>query len=374
MFTILHCADLHLEASFASDGVPPAVGNWRRADLHATVGRIMALAREHRVDAVTIAGDLYEHEYALPDTVELLREQLGALAPTPVFIAPGEHDPYGDDSLYALCSWPANVTIMPPGRPTCLELEPGLSLWGAGYAPGADPDILDGFKVDRKGAHLLLLHASLDPVPAGEGPYHVDARSLRAAGIDLALLGHKHRGEADRSTANYVYPGSPEPLCEQEADGDHLAVLVQVDDGTCTTRALPVSQWRFRSVQVDLSGSSTIEEAAALIRVALREAGVVDERSFCRLALVGVRRFDLDLEALAALVETPAYVRFDVKQSIPFSVEQLAYEATLRGQLVRRVRERLAGTPSGEHARYLSALSLGLRALEGKQVRPNESG
>jgi len=374
MFTILHCADLHLEASFASDGVPPAVGNWRRADLQAALGRIMALAREHRVDAVTIAGDLYEHDCALPDTVELLREQLGGLAPVQVFIAPGEHDPYSEDSLYALSSWPANVTVMPPGRPDCYELAPGLYLWGAGYAPGADPDILAGFKVDRKGTHLLLLHASPDSATSGEGPYRIDVRNLRAAGIDLALLGHLHRGETDPSGARYVYPGSPEPLSEKEADGEHLVVLAQVDGNACITRALPVSQWRFRALQIDLSGSSSLEEAAALIRVALREAGAVDERSFCRVTLVGTRRFDLDLEALAALVESPAYVRFDARQSISYSVEQLAYEATLRGQFVRRFRDRLASTPSNEHARLLSALGLGLRALEGKQVRLNESG
>lgn len=374
MFTILHCADLHLEASFASDGLPPAVGNWRRTDLQAALGRILALAREHKVDAVTIAGDLYVHEYALPDTAELLREQFASLAPVRVFIAPGECDPYVEDSLYAVGAWPANVTIMPPGRPTCCELAPGLYLWGAGYVPGADCDILGGLKVDRKGTHLLLLHAGMDSPPSGEGPFQVDARGLRAAGFDLALLGHMHRGVVDGGGARHVYPGSPEPLCEEDADGDHLAVLVSVDDGTCTTRALPVSQWRFRALQVDLSGSSALEEAAALIRVTLREAGAVDERSFCRVALVGALRFELDLEALAAQVETAAYVRYVAKQSMAYSVEQLAYEATLRGQLVRRLRERLAGTPPNEHAKLLTALNLGLRALEGKQVRPNESG
>jgi len=106
MFSILHCADLHLEASFASDRLPPAAGNWRRADLQAALGRILALAHEHQVDAVTIAGDLYDQEYALPDTAEFLREQLAALAPVRAFIAPGECDPCGDDSLYALTRWP----------------------------------------------------------------------------------------------------------------------------------------------------------------------------------------------------------------------------------------------------------------------------
>src|SRR6266487_3296632 len=105
MFRIIHLSDLHLDTSFAISGLPAAAGAWRRADLRATLGRILALARERRVDAVTIAGDLYEQEYALPDTADFLVQQLAKLAPIRVFIAPGKSDPHTNDSLYALTRW-----------------------------------------------------------------------------------------------------------------------------------------------------------------------------------------------------------------------------------------------------------------------------
>lgn len=375
MFTLLHCADLHLEASFAPDHLAPSVGNWRRGDLQAVLGRLLALAREQQADAVTIGGDLYEQEYALPDTADLLREQFAALAPTRVFIAPGEYDPHTDDSLYALTSWPPNVTIMAPGPLACHALAPDLFLWGAGYAPGADPDILAGFHVDREGTHLLLLHAGRPPVAAADGPFQIDAAALPAAGFQLALLGHLHSGEGHAEGGCFVYPGSPEPLREAEAGGDHLALLVQVEGSTCSTRALPVSQWRYPDLRVDLSGSSALEEAAALVRQALREAGAVDQHSACRVTLTGARRFDLDLQALRALIETSASVQYQVRQSMARSVEQMAYEATLRGQFVRRISARLDAAPSeAERELLLTALNLGLRALDGRQVRSDESG
>ncbi len=376
MFTILHCADLHLEASFASGHLPPAVGIWRRAALQATLGRILHLAREHQAAAVTIAGDLFEHEYALPDTAEFLREQFAALAPTRVLIAPGERDPYGDDSLYALTAWPENVAVFAPGRLTCHELAPGLCLWGAGYALGAPPRVLDGFRVDRDGTHLLLLHAAWTAEPGAEGPFHVDAAALQGAGFHCALLGHEHSGRSHlEGAARYVYPGSPEPLCEADAAGDHLAVLVTVDGSACTPRAIPISQWRYLSLRVDLSGSSTIEEAAALVRVTLREAGAVDERAVCRVTLTGVRRFELDMETLRSLVNTTACVQYEAEETMAHSVEQMAYEPTLRGELVRRFQSRLSGVSgAGERTCALRALNLGLRVLEGKQVRSYESG
>ena len=101
MFQILYCADLRLDASFASSDLSASIGSWRRADLRATLGHILTLARERhacpepgrRVDAVTIAGDLYEQDYALPDTADFLMQQFTKLPPTRVFIAPGECDP-----------------------------------------------------------------------------------------------------------------------------------------------------------------------------------------------------------------------------------------------------------------------------------------
>lgn len=122
---LLHLSNLHLDAPF------PTLGPERRADLRATLGRILALARERRVDAVTIAGDLYEQDYALPDTAAFLAQQAARLAPIRVFIAPGERDPYTHDSLYALTRWPENVTLFSQGQLTAVELGPGITLWGA---------------------------------------------------------------------------------------------------------------------------------------------------------------------------------------------------------------------------------------------------
>ncbi len=99
MFRILHFSDLHLDASFAASSLPTAVGSWRRIDLKATLERILTLVRERQVDAATIASDLYEQDYDLPDTADLLKQHFADLTPIKVFIAPSKSDPYTPDSL-----------------------------------------------------------------------------------------------------------------------------------------------------------------------------------------------------------------------------------------------------------------------------------
>ena len=376
---ILHCADLHLDASFASSSLPAAAGTWRRADLRATLGRIFTLARERQVDAVTIAGDLYEQDYALPDTADFLVQQFARLVPIRVFIAPGERDPYTNDSLYALTRWPENVTIFSKGRLSAVELTPGIRLWGAACPPARGHRALDNFHVNHEGVNLLLLHAAdtEQPEPGDKDLFSVDVATVRAAGFDFALLGHQHNGRVWPEDAPCcVYPGGPDPLAPEEADDTHQVVLLTVQDGVCTPELIPISQWHYLSLRVDLTDCSSIDEAVTCIEQSLqRVQGSDDERAVCHVTLTGLPDFNLDVKALAGQVKTKAHVRYDPRLSMAYDLEQLAQEQTVRGLLVRRFQARLKNASSDQEChKVLNALNYALQVLDGKQIRPNEIG
>ena len=110
-FKILHFADLRLDASFAGQGFPAEYGRERRLDLRAVLTRILARARELKVNVVTIGGDLFVQEYLLPETADFIQQQLALLDPIRVIIAPGRNDPYTNESPYARLNWPENVHL-----------------------------------------------------------------------------------------------------------------------------------------------------------------------------------------------------------------------------------------------------------------------
>jgi DNA repair exonuclease SbcCD nuclease subunit len=377
MFNILHCADLHLDATFAGQ-LPASAGNSRRAALRSTLSRILALAREHAADALTIAGDLFEHDYATLDTAEFLRQEFASLAPMRVLITPGERDPYTETSLYALTRWPDNVHVFPPGPLSPVALASNLTLWGAGCPPEPGHSTLATFGAGEPGVNLLLLHATLAGVPEPDGReiYRVDEANLRGTGIGFALLGHLHtaRGRTDCAPA-WIYPGSPEPLSLAEAEGDHQVILLTVDDGACTARGLPISCWRYHQVRVDLSGCTSTEEARAIVTGALqRLPGGVDELSICRITLTGRRHLDLDLEAIRERVGTATYVHFESRLPSVYDLDQVAQEQTVRGLLVRRLQDHLDRVGrDGDRAVPVQAVHLALRALDGRKVQPDES-
>lgn len=376
MYRILHFSDVHLDTSFAVDLVTGSVGSRRRADLRATLGCILALARERRVDAVTIGGDLYEQEYVLPETADFLAQQFSRLAPARVFIAPGEHDSYTNDSLYALTSWPENVRIFSQG-PLCAEpLAPGLTLWAAACPPPRGDRSLKGFQLQGDGTHLLLLHAAeVGQRQPEQGTYLVDPPAVRDAGFAFALLGHHHEARLWPVNApNLAYPGSPEPLSSREAQSAHEVLLLAVDGGACKVERIPISHWRYVSLQVDLTSSPSVSDAPLRVRRAVEAAvGEDAEHVHCNVTLTGRPDCDLSVTELAGQIESRVPIQYEAQFSFPYDLDRLGQEETVRGLLVRRLQERLRAARSAEdHHLAQAALLVALRALDGRQVNIDE--
>ena len=118
MLRIIHAADLHLDSPFAS--LPPAQAVQRRRQQRQILQEITELC--HIADLVLLAGDVFDDRQVCPETVELM-QSLFAQWQLPVFIAPGNHDPYTAQSLWARTLWPDNVHIF-SGSMEVVELPP----------------------------------------------------------------------------------------------------------------------------------------------------------------------------------------------------------------------------------------------------------
>lgn len=130
---LLHFADLHLDTPFL--WAPREVAQSRRQGLRTTLQRICRLADQLGVDALTCAGDLYEHDRFTPDTAEFLRSSFVELAPLPVLLAPGNHDWFGPASLYQQVTWSPNVHVFESPRLLPWPLVDGLTVWGGAPMP-----------------------------------------------------------------------------------------------------------------------------------------------------------------------------------------------------------------------------------------------
>jgi len=107
---------------------------------------------------------------------------------------------------------------------------------------------------------------------------------------------------------------------------------------------------------------------ADVLREVLREA---DSEAVVRVVLAGHRpaEFELDVDELAAALRERLFWA-EVRDETVLPPELEAPEGTVRGEFIRRMREKLAASDDPEQRRIIEdALRFGLLALEGKLRR-----
>jgi exonuclease SbcD len=364
---IVHCADVHLETTF-----PEARGGAaRRKALADAFVRIVDEAILRDADVLTIGGDLYESERAGPQTFRFLAEQFARFG-KPIYVAPGNHDPYGPESLLARKDLPPNVHVFNEAAWRAYPLAPDVTLWGFGHTRAEPGRPFSSARFERGGIQIALVHGSDEarcpPNKRVTAPFN--AGEVVASGASLLLTGHYHGGYVERQDGKAVaaYPGSPEPIKFGEGT-DHGALAVAVEGESIEVTPIPIARTRMLDLPCDLGGAAHEQAVFERIRSALDGYGADD---FVRLHLTGIvvegTRLDRDLmedQFVAALGSLE--VRDDTR-SVDY--ETIAREPTVRGHVVRDLLTMWLER-EGERAREAeTALRYTVAAFEGAEIAP----
>lgn len=373
-YRLLHTADLHLDRAFAGSGCDGRLARLRRAGLRQALQAIGERAWSEQCQAVTIAGDLYEHERAGVDTERFLLQTFEAWRPIRVFIAPGNHDALLPGSLYRRIQWPPNVHLFVEPVLTPVRLADGLTLWGLGHRePAWMGNPLDSDVPRASGeTHLALFHgAELGSRPDGKsihGPFR--AAQIRERGFSFALCGHYHRRRID-TAHGLVYPGSPEPLTFDETGARGPVLIAVEDDGAVTCRAIDSNSWTAVTLSCDVSACLSTYGVAEAAAHACR--GAATEHALIRLDLTGMVdcRLSVDTATLEAeLIQRTGAAMVQVRDLTrpAIDLEVAARERSTRGAFVRSILAARERAPEDQVPVLDDALRYGLEALAGAEV------
>lgn len=356
MLTFLHGADFHLDAPFT--GLSAEKAAQRRGEQRETLERFAALARERKADLVLLSGDLADGRETYRETLEALSRALGAI-PAPVFLAPGNHDWYGPDSVYAAVRWPDNVHIFTRDEIEAVELpELGCVVYGAAFTgPYRDGSPLEGFRAPADGrTHIMALHGDVD----GHGRYgSIRREDIAQSGLTYLALGHIHACSGPQRAGDTVwaYPGCPEGRGFDEL-GEKGVLWGTVRSGDVALEAVPLGTRRYEIRRIDVSEAG----AEAALRAALPDT---PSRDICRFVLTGSRDEAPNVAALTELARPWFYmaqVRDETRQRQ--DLWRRLEEDSLTGAFLREMRRRLEGAPAEERDTLELAARFGLAALE----------
>ena len=249
-FRFVHTADIHLDSPLKSlamrdKGLAEVVGNATRS----TFRRIIDLCVEESVQALLIAGDLYDGGQTSMKTARFLAHEIERLdaAGIPVFVIRGNHD--AASKITRELALPDNVTVF-PGKAEVIETDwngHSVAVHGISFRdPHAPETLLDRFAPPVKGAfNIGMLHTSLGGAQ-GHDPYAPCALTdLQATGFDYWALGHIHRRTIHLGTTTVVMPGIPQGRDIGEAGNKSVTLVMVADDGSVAVeeRHLAVAQF-----------------------------------------------------------------------------------------------------------------------------------
>ncbi len=364
MVKILHAADFHMDSPF--DSLPWEKAAERRNEQRQLVERIVELAEREKVQIILLAGDLLDSGMSYYETEETLIRAFSR-ASANVFIAPGNHDYYSSRSPYYSMKLPENVHIFTSPVFKSADLpELKCRVWGAGFNSASCPPLLTGFSVPASDyVNLMVLHGDVESPSDTYNP--IKLQEIADSGLDYLALGHVHTysGIKKEGGTCYAYPGCPEGRGFDET-GEKGCIIGAVSKEGCDLKFVPLGGREYKILKVDVTGAEDIPEA---VLKALPEG---TERDIYRVILTGESAGVPDTARIKSAIEDKFYsVSVRDETQVTRNVWEEAYENTLKGLFLRRLKEKYDSSQDGEERKKIMlAVRYGLGALEnGEEAR-----
>ena len=310
-FRFVHTADIHLDSPLKSLALrDPDLAALVDAATRQTFERIVDLCLNQNVDALLIAGDLYDGDQTSMKTAAFLGSQLRKLASAGVRVCliRGNHDARSritkqldlPESVKTFSTRTAEVLHIPSQ-----EGAPAIAIHGTSFPSGQVPNSLlprfDGPIADC--VNIGMLHTSPDGAEGHDVYAPVAIADLAAHGFDYWALGHIHKRQVHRETPTIVMPGIPQGRHVNEAGAKSVTLATVHDDRHISIEERPVSVAEFARPSLDISGMDSWSNVRQAIDLELNslESSKRSDNVIARIMLTGSTPFawrlrrDIDL-------------------------------------------------------------------------------
>ena len=231
--------------------------------------RVIDLCLREHVDALLLAGDLYDGEQTSMKTARFLAEQMRRLheAGIRVFIIRGNHDALSQITKELV--FPDTVKIF-SGRAEAIAVDRAdrgfpVVVHGLSFAePHAPQSLVGKYRPVVEGSfNIGILHTSLSGA-SGHNPYApCTLADLQGTGFNYWALGHIHKRAVVEGKCRVVMPGMPQGRDINEAGAKSVSLVTVGDDLSVRIEERLTSVAQFERVDVDVS---QIEEWTVLAK------------------------------------------------------------------------------------------------------------
>lgn len=354
---IIHCADVHLDSAMETN-LSPEQAKERGAELLATFSRLVRYAAENEVDAVLIAGDLFDTGRVSAQTAAFVLDRIRQAKNVTFYYLRGNHDE-GRNVLMG-AELPKNLKTF--GSAWTYYRCGGIVI--AGVEPERDgwEKIYDALSLNAENTNIVMLHGQIATQPGRE---QIALPLLRRKHIDYLALGHIHSFHIDTldGEGQYAYCGCLEGRGFDEC-GEKGFVQLDVTDGSVAAEFIPFAARTLYELPVDITGLLTVSQILAAMEKA---AEGIRANSLVKFTLTGAYTLQAqkDLRFLTKMIREQFYFA-KVKDESHLQIDRADYanDISLKGEFIRMV---LASDLKDADKEQI--ICCGIQALSGEEVQ-----
>ncbi len=343
---ILHTADLRLGAKYLGLG---KAGDKVRAQLKRAWTATIETAIAEKVDAVIVAGGLFDSSEVSRPAVEFVLKEIARLGKIPAILVPGMRDHLGKGSLYYhfdLIDRPENLFPVTTENETLELKELDLTvIANPVVGPKSKESLLEGVKAPKTGSSVVVASG------IWEGVNHpLTEAQIGKTGVTYAALGGlpAFKSGMAQKTA-YAFSGPPEAQDFNTTDSAGV-VLVDLDKKPVELTFLPLGVLVWKEV--------TLSDPEKLPPLLEKEKG---ENRLLRVKLAGEKSsdwFEVE-EVIGGYKDQFLFLTVTDERREAASTKKYPRQ-TVSGQFVHLAEEQMKKAGAEEKAFCQEALALGV--------------
>ncbi len=371
MARILHTADVHLGIRLSGLG---KAGDRVRSAIKTAFSDVIDTAISEKVDAVLIAGDLFDSNHVSGSLVRFALGEIARLGEIPCVVLPGTHDCLEEGSVLLGIDHdekPPNMSIFLDAEHPVIRLEDkDLTFYGTPNMAGrsATNPVASVRRQDHDGRHILLAHGSyLIPGKTAADDHPFSLGDIDGSGFDYVALGHWHSFfELPTARTKAAYCGSPETVAFDQTDAGQVLIVDIGDSVSMRKKETGQTKWQ----QLELS-SASFRYAIEVEQEIQKHA---DENMLLRVRLTGLSSSEGVIntdDILDHMAESFMHLSIiDKTESVPQDLLDLNLPpTTILGQFIRKVSDAIDESEDPEEKGLLAeSLRTGYALLSGKDV------
>ena len=395
MVRLIHTADLHLDSAFSSR-FSKEEAEERRQSLLMAWNRLLSYGIEKKVQAVLIAGDLFDSAVVSRSTMEIFLSSIRRNPDISFFYLRGNDT---ENTFRFQENLPKNLFLFSKGGKK-YRLNEKLILAGKEYY-GSTERNKDGFPgqsfwdFKEEDCNLFMLHGELTesdiryPLEPASGigvrneesaeqdkdaenevqdNAGISLKALSRYPVHYLALGHIHkREEGQFGSIRYAYPGCLQGRgFDEEGEKGFFYLEVNEETKEIQTEFIPIKEGEFRILELELCEEDDSLSALEKIEEKIKEEACTEKDSL-RILLKGEKspEGERNLRYLErALSERFSYVEVKEESRLVLRKEDYIHEKSLKGEFLRMVSD--SESLSEEEKEKIILLGIGL--LQGEEL------